>query len=90
MRSKTSLIQVYKKNIHGNFLQMQADVAEIWKDEIDNGKDEKLFHNKIVELIIKTEGRENSKSFMKKAQKKIITPKEAPEHDVNTRGGSRL
>ena len=45
------LIQIYKKAYPWKlFLQVQADVGKIQKDEIDGGKDEELFDNKITQL----------------------------------------
>lgn len=71
------LMEVYKKAYPDKaFLTMQADVKKIWKEELDKGKDEKLFNDKMVELNAKIK-RGSLLTFFKSASKP--KPKETPK-----------
>ena len=74
------LMEVYKKAYPDKaFLTMQADVKKIWKEELDKGKDEKLFNDKMVELNAKIK-RGSLLTFFKSASKP--KPKETPKPKV--------
>ena len=70
------LMDVYKSlHVGRSFLAVQADVKKIWRDELNNGKDEKLFNDKMVELNAKKE-RRSVLSFFKAKSKETPKTKE--------------
>ena len=70
------LMDVYKSlHVGRSFLAVQADVKKIWRDELNNGKDEKLFNDKMVELNAKKEKR-SVLSFFKAKSKETPKTKE--------------
>ena len=43
------LMEVYKRVNHGRpFLTIQSELNKMWKEELDSGKDEKLFNDMII------------------------------------------
>ena len=63
-----TLLTTYKKaSPEKTFLQIQADVGKMWREDLDRGQDRKLFDDKIKQLTTKIQGKGNIMFFMRKA-----------------------
>ena len=63
-----TLLTTYKKAYpEKTFLQIQADVGKMWREDLDRGQDRKLFDDKIKQLTTKIQGKGNIMFFMRKA-----------------------
>ena len=76
------LMEVYKRVNHGRpFLTIQYELKKMWKEELDSGKDEKLFNDMIIQLNAKNDKKSVLIFFKVKpkeadAPKEVVAPKE--------------